>query len=160
MPLKHPLGFLVPHSRIFGASRCPVAESRDQGSFLKTAPTKILTTEVVRICRAPGEEIFLGLFRSRAACWMRHAWECLASPRTAAFTAHVTIHVHEFSPQILPKLTGMRMRSAREFRIFVPPTAGLCGSPPCFSRSRSGLDVFLYTIFYLNKRNAYFDYVT
>ena len=106
MPLKHPLGFLVPHSRIFGASRCPVAESRDQGSFLKTVPTKILTTEVVRICRAPGEEIFLGLFRSRAACWMRHAWACLASPRTAAFTAHVTIHVHEFSPQNSPKIDG------------------------------------------------------
>ena len=30
----------------------------------------------------------------------------------AAFTAHVTIHVHEFSPQILPTLTGMSMRSA------------------------------------------------
>ena len=112
MPLKHPLGFLVPHSHIFGASRCPVAESRDQGSFLKTAPTKILTTEVVRICRAPGEEPFLGLFRSRAARWMRRAWVRLASPRTAAFTAHVTIHVHEFSPQILPTLTGMSMRSA------------------------------------------------
>ena len=148
----------MPHSRIFGASRCPVAESRDQGSFLKTAPTKILTTEVVRICRAPGEEPFLGLFRSRAARWMRRAWVRLASPRTAAFTAHVTIHVHEFSPQILPKLTGMRMRSAHEFRIFVPPTAGLCGSPPYFSRSRLGLDVFLYTIFYLNKKKCIFFY--
>ena len=78
------------------------SQSRDQGSFLKTAPTKILTTEVVRICRAPGEEPFLGLFRSRAARWMRRAWARLATPRTAAFTAHVTIHVHEFSPQILP----------------------------------------------------------
>ena len=28
----------------------------------------------------------------------------------AAFTAHVTIHVHEFSPQILPTLTGMSMK--------------------------------------------------
>ena len=108
MPLKHPLGFWVPHSRIFGASRCPVAESRDQGSFLKTAPTKILTTEVVRICRAPGEEPFLGLFPSRAARWMCRAWVRLASPQTVAFTAHVTIHVREFSPQIFPKLTGMR----------------------------------------------------
>ena len=150
MPLKHPLGFLLSHSRIFGASRCRVAESRDQGSFLKTAPTKILTTEVVRICRAPGEEPFRGLFRSRAARWMRRAWVRLASPRTAAFTAHVTIHVHEFSPQILPKLTGMRMRmrSAREFSPQILPTAGLCGSPPCFSRSRSGLDVFRLPVHY------------
>ena len=96
----------MPHSRIFGASRCPVAESRDQGSFLKTVPTKILTTEVVRICRAPGEEFFLGLFRSRAARWMRRARARLATPRTAAFTAHVTIHVHEFSPQNSPKIDG------------------------------------------------------
>ena len=112
IPLKHPLGFLVPHSRIFGASRCPVAESWDHGSFLDGPHTKILTTEVVRICRAPGEELFLGLFRSCAARWMCRAWSRSSSPRTAAFTAHVTIHVHGFSPQILPTLTGMSMRSA------------------------------------------------
>jgi hypothetical protein len=29
----------------------------------------------------------------------------------AAFTAHVTIHVHEFSPQILPTLTGMSIEA-------------------------------------------------
>ena len=97
----------MPHSRIFGGLTVPPgSESDDQGSFLKTAPTKILTTEVVRICRAPGEEPFLGLFRSRAARWMRRAWARLATPRTAAFTAHVTIHVHEFSPQNSPKIDG------------------------------------------------------
>ena len=37
---------------------------------------------------------------------MRRAWARLASPRTAAFTAHVTIHVHEFSPQNSPKTDG------------------------------------------------------
>ena len=110
MPLKHPLGILVPHSRIFWwPHSAPWSrEPGTQGGLLKTAPTKIPSTEVDRICtgRAPGEELFLGLFRSRAALSMRRAWARLASPRTAAFIAHVTIHVHEFSPQNSPKIDG------------------------------------------------------
>ena len=133
MPLKHPLGILVPHSRIFGGLTVPPgAESREhRAASSRRLPPRSRPLRW-RICtgRAP-EKNFPGSFRSRAARWMCRVWSRSSSPRTAAFTAHVTIHVHIFPAP--PNIDGHEHEIGGvsfEFSCRQPPDC--CGSPPVF----------------------------